>query len=124
MFAKSGKQRKDFYREMLVEVGLCIDLSEVEFGEKAMRFYDEVMDSLHRDHLLVFYSVGLLLSVLLARSSGSSAQLADDNLEVIYQYFENSLPLGGKFLKYAKDDTFFKCSLDGGRLSQINWPLA
>ncbi len=120
MFDASGKTRDQFYGDMCAELGMQASLDSADFGDEAIGFSDKVAGTLHEEHLLVAYSVKLLLKAIMARRPSNSASMADEDLEVVYKHFENSLPLCGKFMKYAKDDGFFNSSLDKGSLSEID----
>lgn len=118
MFAASGKTRSEFYRDMLVEAGIDMELSDAVFGEKAIEFYEKTVDSIHREHLLVFYSTGLLLRALATYYKDSSL-ITRKELRVMYGYFEDNFPLCGKFRSYTKDDTFFKSGIKGRCIPEL-----
>ncbi len=119
MFAASGKTRSKFYSDMLAEVGIRLGLMDVEYGDKAEAFYEKVMSSVHRDHLLVFYSVGLLLKTIMAGYPKDAPLPKRKVLEALYSYFEKNLPIRGKFLNYSKNDSFFKAGVKSGTLSEL-----
>ncbi len=118
MFAASGKTRSKFYRDMLAEVGIEPNLLSVEYGDQARAFYRKVVGSVHMDHLLVFYSVGLLLKTM-KMAYRKDTPFPKKELEVLYNYFEENLPLGGKFLDYSKNDSFFISGIERGTLSEL-----
>ncbi len=107
MFAKSGKTRHQFYQDMLTEAGIEIGFDSVDFGQKAVAFRKQAAASMHREHLLVFYSVEPFLRVYVSLHPRDSL-LADGKVEAFYRHFEAALPLAGKFRKYTKDDGLFK----------------
>ncbi len=119
MLEASEKTRFQFYENMCAELSLQGSLETADFGRKASDFFRKVMGTLHEEHLLVAYSVRLFLKALMARQPSDSATIPDQDQEVIYRHFENSFPLCGKFMKYAKDDNFFNSCLDNGILSEI-----
>ncbi len=103
MFVASGKTRHQFYQDMLLEVGIQMKLTDAEFGEKAMQFYERVAESVHAEHLLVFYSVGLLIRAYMAMDRKFSLPVADGELERIYRHFEKAIPLEKAFVEYASE---------------------
>ncbi len=120
MFAASGKTRSEFYRTMFAEAGIRLELSGTEFGDSARAFYRMADKSVHKEHLLVFYSVGLLLKVFKARHPGSDASATEEEIETMYRYFERNFPLGAKFVSSTKNDVIFKLSLDSKSLYERN----
>ncbi len=114
MFVASGKTRHQFYQDMLLEVGIQMKLTDAEFGEKAMQFYERVAESVHAEHLLVFYSVGLLIRAYMAMDHKCSLPIADEELEKIYRHFERAIPLGAAFIEYAADDAHFNSEIKAG----------
>ncbi len=119
MFATSGKTRKEFYGDMLADVGIELSLSSVEFGDGATIFYERVLESVHREHLLAFYSVGLLLRAVTEGHCKGVGSPDEEEHGALYRYFEMNFPLGGKFLKYAGDEILFKSVVEGGTLSEL-----
>ncbi len=118
MFAASGKTRKKFYRDMLAEVEIEPNLLSVEYSDQARAFYGRILGSVHKDHLLVFYSVGLLLKTM-KMAYRKDTPFPKKELEVLYNYFEENLPLRGKFLRYSRDDSFFISGIEKGTLSEL-----
>ncbi len=108
MFVAFEGKRNEFYRSMLAEAGNKLELSGAEFGENAEAFYEVADDSAHKKHLLVFYSVGLLLNVFNARYPGSDASATEEETEMMCRYFEKNLPLGAKFVNSANVGTMEK----------------
>lgn len=53
-------------------------LRNAEFGEKTAQFYRKACRSVHKKHLLVFYSIGFLIRAYMADSSRRSRQISDD----------------------------------------------
>ncbi len=119
MFEASGKTRSQFYDEMLAETGIQMNMEDADFGLKAENFFKDVVGTLHEHHLLVFYSVKLVLRLYRAACPSSSTQMAAEKLDLAYKYFERGIPLGETFLDYAKDDIFLRGSLEHGCLSEI-----
>ncbi len=78
MLLASSKTREAFYNTMLADAEIQKSLSNVEFGEGAKEFYMKVYKSMHREHLLVLYSVRLLLKVFSARHPSSSADATEE----------------------------------------------
>ncbi len=109
MFAKSNKTREDFYDDMLIEAGIEKELGCFEFGKKAMDFWHKATESVHRDHLLVYYAVELYLQAY-AAVNPKSVPISDENLETIYKHFEGRISFENTFEKYTKDDSHFKYS--------------
>ncbi len=120
MFQSSGKMRSQFYAELLTDMAIPVCLESVEFGAKAEHFYRSVVDTLHGEHLLVFYSVGLLLKVFKKRHPNSRTPLTEEEVEAMYQYFEKSLPLSERFMEYAIDESLLDYNFGGERLFQIS----
>ncbi len=108
MFVASGKTRHQFYQDMLLEVGIQINLTDAEFGEEAVRFYERVAESVHAEHLLVFYSVGLLIKACMSIDRDRSLPMADSELEKIFRHFERAIPLGAAFIRYASSKDLAK----------------
>ncbi len=103
MFGRSGKTRQEFYTAMLAEAGIVMELGTIGFGEAAASFLKAAMNSVHLEHLLVFYSVELLIQAYAAANPGHSP-LSDERVEAFYKYFEASIPLiDRKFRSYTKD---------------------
>lgn len=120
MFDASGKTRSDFYGEMAAEAGAQKDLESPDFGDGASRFCEKVVNSVHGEHLLVLYSVKLVLKLHEASFPGGNAPpIADEKLDLAYRYFERGIPLEDTFLDYAEDDVFLSYSLEQGDLSEI-----
>ncbi len=119
MFAASGKTRDEFYCDMLADAGIAVDFHNVEFGAAAEEFHAKAMASVHREHLLVFYSTGLLSKTLLDGYRKDGTALEEEELEVLYGYFEENFPLGSKFLNYAGDASLFKAGIKSGTLSKL-----
>ncbi len=119
MFSASRKTRYEFYQEMLIEVGLQMDLYDVEFGEKAMQFHEMAAKSIHEEHLLVFYSTGLLIKVYTAVNSKCKLPMAESELEKVYEYFERATPLDAVFVTYATDDGYFKSRIEEGFYPEV-----
>ncbi len=76
-------------------------LNDAEFGEQAMRLYERVAESVYADHLLVFYSVGLLTKACMSVNRDRSFPMADSELEKMFKHFERAIPLGAAFIRYA-----------------------
>ncbi len=106
MFERSGKTRQEFYAEMLEEAGIVMDFDAIEFGAPAMAFKRKALMSVHREHLLVFYLVELLIRAN-TTVNPKSFTLADQKVEALYKHFEAAIPLPAKFEKGTKDDTLF-----------------
>lgn len=120
IFEKAGKPRSEFYSEMTFEAGVQTDLESPEFGTKAVELYEKVVDSIHMEHLLVLYSVKLVLKLHEASClDGDFSLISDNKLNLVYKYFERGIPLGDKFLDYTEDEEFLSCSLQQERLSRI-----
>lgn len=119
MFAASGKKRLEFYNEMLTEAGISVDLEDVEFGDEAVNFFLRVANSMHREHLLVYYSAGLVSRLSAPSDPTMNEAMGEEKLDAICRYFENGMPLEDHFLEYSKDDIFLRCSLLEGHLSKI-----
>ncbi len=119
MFAASGKTRCDFYRDMLAEAGIEIGLGDAEFGEEAFSFLTRVANSVHREHLLVFYSAGLVVKLAKERDHSIDNASREEWLDAVCRYFESGLPLECQFFQYSKDSAFLNHSLEEGRLSQM-----
>ncbi len=118
MFLASGKTRVEFYKDILAKAGLSMELDEATFGEKALAFKDKLFGTLHREHLLVFYSTGLLLKALRA-NYGSHVFMTTLEYEEVYRYFEGNLPLATKFRSYAKDDDFLSSGIRNDHLKAL-----
>ncbi len=106
MFGKSGKTRQKFYSDMIAESGIVVGLSTIGFGEAAVSFLGLAMESMHPEHLLVFYSVELLIRAYAAAHPRSSP-LSNEELEKFYRHFEDAIPLSSKFEEYTRDDSLF-----------------
>ncbi len=119
MFAKSATTRHEFYYVMLKEARVEIEFDSIGFGASAAAFRRKAGMSMHREHLLVFYSVELFLKAYMELHP-RDAPIADEKLELFYRHFEEAIPLSGKFEKYAKDDALFKFSASRKRLPFIN----
>ncbi len=119
MFAASMKKRHDFYQGMLIEAGLQMSLYEAEFGERAMRFYESATKSIHKEHLLAFYSAGLLVKAYVTVHPKCSLPIADSELESIYEHFEEAMPLEAVFVNYAMDDGYFKSRVGEGFYPEV-----
>ncbi len=109
MFSSSNKTRNDFYDDMLLEAGIRKELGCFDFGERALAFRKRVRQSVHREHLLVYYSVELYLKACEAVNS-KDIRVSDAKLEEIYRHFEEKIPLMNTFDKYTKDDSYFNYS--------------
>ncbi len=107
MFAKSAKTREDFYNNMLLESGINVELGGIGFGEKAAAFEVEAMGSVHQEHLLVWYSVRLLLLAWKTFHPGCPP-IAENGLETLYKHFENEIPLCEKFSTYSESISHFE----------------
>ncbi len=105
MFVASGKTRDQLYQDMLLEVSTQMKLTDAEFGDEAMRFYQGVAKSVHAEHLLVFYSTGLLIKAYIAMNRKCSLPIADGELEKIYRHFEKAIPLERAFVEYASENS-------------------
>ncbi len=119
MFGKSGKTRHEFYRAMLSEAAFAAMFDGISFGEAAISFLKKTKKSVHQEHLLVFYSVELLIRAYAAAYPGSSP-ISDERLETFYQHFEAAIPLPAKFERYTKEDTLFLYSARHWLLPAIN----
>ncbi len=119
MFASSGKARLDFYKDMLTEAGIEMGLEDAEFGDEALNFFAKVANSVHKEHLLVFYSAGLVAKLAIERDPSKCNPWSEEWLDAVCRYFENGLPLEDQFIHYSKDCAFLKRSLEEGRLSKI-----
>ncbi len=119
MFAASGKTRLSFYKDILTEAGVEMELEDAAFGDKALSFLKSVLDSVHKEHLLVFYYAGLALKVSMARDPSAGSFQSEESLDAICRYFEEGIPLEGRFLQYTRNSAFLKHSLEEGRLSKI-----
>ncbi len=120
MFERSGKTRYEFYSEMLKEAGIIMEFDSISFGAAAMKFVGKAVTSVHREHLLVFYSVELLLRAHVAANPGG-APISDAKLETFYRHFEAATPLANKFKKYAEDDSLFVYSAKHWLLPSVDW---
>ncbi len=107
MFAKSSKTREDFYKEMLVESGINFELGGIEFGDKAAAFVREAMGGVHREHLLVSYSVRLLLQAWKVFHP-RCPPITESGLETLYRHFESAIPLCIKFSTYSVSISHFE----------------
>ncbi len=108
MFAKSGKARGAFYDDMAMETGLEAELINVQFGEGAIAFRLKAEQSVHREHLLVLYSVRLLLKAYASLNPGAPLP-AENAIEALYQYFEGVMPQTvERFDMYVKDNHAMK----------------
>ncbi len=101
MFAASGKTRSRFYRDILADAGIELSLGDIEYGDPAKTFYRMAMRSMHKQHLLVFYSVGLILKAY-SILHPSRAPLASNELEAFFQHFERNFPLVLVFRHYTE----------------------
>ncbi len=91
----------------------------VGFGAPAVAFMKRVMPSVHREHLLVFYSVELFKRAhAIARPRGGP--ISEERLETFYQHFEASIPLVDKFERYTKDISLFLYSAERWLLPVID----
>ncbi len=115
MFERSQKTRQQFYSDMIAEAGIPIGLNTIGFGEAAASFLKLAMKSMHREHLLVFCSVELLIRTYAAVRPGSPP-LLDKELEAFYKHFEYAIPLITKFGKYTREDDIFT-------YSAVHWML-
>ncbi len=120
MFRASGKTRMEFYSKMITEASVQEDIASADFGKRALDFHRKVRSSVHREHLLVLYSVELILKLYRAHYPEKGSSVSEETLEAVYKYFEHGMPLGTKFIDYTEDDTFLSYSLEEGRLSEIN----
>lgn len=118
MFTASGKTRNNFYGDMLVEEGIQMGPNDFVFGEGAMEFHEKIIYSVHKEHLLVFYSTRLLLKAFSAYYKGKNV-VTKKMLKEIYMYFEENLPLSGKFSSYTIDDSFFKSGIESKCLPKL-----
>ncbi len=119
MFEKSAKTRKDFYGDMLYEADIAMEADGISFGSVSAKFGRAAMESVHQEHLLVFYSVELLIRAY-ATARPRSSPISDDKLETFYRHFEAAFPLAGKFEAYANDDSLFIYSATHWMLPLIN----
>ncbi len=120
MFAASKKKtRHDFYQDMLIEAGLQMDFYDAEFGERAMKFSEAAAKSIHEEHLLVFYSTGLLIKAYTAVNPKCSLPMDDSELDKICKHFEEAMPLDAVFVKYATDDGYFKSRIVEGFYPEV-----
>ncbi len=110
MFARSGKARSAFYEELHVEDGLEVVLGNVQFGEGALTFKWKVERNVHREHLIVLYSVKLLRA---CASLNPGAPFPTKNVvESFYQYFEERIShLMERFDLYHRDSHAAKAIL-------------
>ncbi len=60
MFTASEKTRSELYRSSPLEANIEPELNGAEFGNGIKVFYSGAIKSVHKEHLLVFYSAGLL----------------------------------------------------------------
>ncbi len=97
MFGQSGKTRKSFYNDMLVELGLAEGLGVVDFGPPAMAFMKKVSGSVHREHLLVCYLVELARKLHTVRHA-RGLPMSDEEARRFYEYFEGEMPLSAAAL--------------------------
>ncbi len=107
MFKRSKKSREEFYNEMLVEAGVEIELGEVDFGEKAVAFGGKTIESVHQEHLLVWYSARLLLKAH-RTIYPTHRPISESALEILYKHFEDAIPLCGKFRQYSSSISHFE----------------
>ncbi len=98
LLKKSGKTREEFYGEVLAESG--VDLCAVDFGEKALAFQMRAAESVHQEHLLVWYSVELLKRAH-EELFGREAPMSDEVLASCYELFEEKIPLKGEEFERA-----------------------
>lgn len=119
MFAASGKTRSDFYKDILTDAGIKMELADAKFGDEALDFFKKVLTSVHRAHLLVFYSAGLALKLSSELDLHMGSSVGEERLDAICRYFEEGIPLEGRFLHYSRDSKRIKYSLEEGRLSKI-----
>ncbi len=119
MFEKSGKSRHNFYNDMLSEDKIEIGPEDIAFGSAAVAFAKRAMLSVHEEHLLVFYSVELLIRAhVTAHPRGSP--MSRERLETFYRHFEAAIPLAEKFEKYTKDSSLFLYNAEHWLLPSID----
>ncbi len=106
MFGKSGKMRREFYDEMLADAQIKVEQDGVSSGAVAVIFQKEASRSVHREHLIVFYSVELYLKAYRTANPWSPS-LSAKRLEELYEHFESEIPILDKFSRYAADQDFF-----------------
>ncbi len=119
MFEKSGKSRHEFYADMLFEAKIEVGPEDIAFGAVALAFREKAMVSMHREHLLVFYSVELLIRAHAAAHPRGSP-LSDARLETFYKHFEAAIPVRNTFKAYTKDDSLFLYSAKHWLLPSID----
>ncbi len=119
MFTKSTKTRHEFYYDMLTEAKIAPEINSINFGTNAITFQRRAEESMHMEHLLVFYSVELFLKAHIALHPRDSP-ISDEQIEAFYKHFEAAIPLVDKFERYAKDDSLFKFSACRRMLPLIN----
>ncbi len=101
MLAKSAKTRDEFHNEILMESGIHVELGEIDFGRKAVAFAVEVMGSVHREQLMLWYVMELLKNVYVGLE-GNSHPISEQVLSACYHFLEQELPLfEEKFERYT-----------------------
>ncbi len=92
----------------------------IDFGEKAAAFQRRAGESVHYEHLLVWYSVELLLKARKAIHP-KTRPITEEGLETFYRHFEDAIPLGGKFLKYSASMAHFEPDIRRWQLPSLNF---
>lgn len=114
MFGALGHTRDQFYGHMITETRLHVSPYNAEFGKRAREFFEEAIETLHEEHLMVFHCVQLLLKLHKASCPEDSIPITDEKLEVAYKFFKDAITIRGDFLYYTESDAFLSHRLKGG----------
>ncbi len=106
---------------MLSEAGIMMSFENIAFGKFALSFLQEAQMSMHREHLIVYYSVELFIRAH-AIAHRKSYPTSNERLDTFYGHFEAAIPLVAKFRKYSNDESLFVYSATHWFPPLINWP--
>ncbi len=121
MFRLSGKNRDEFYSQLFTDSGIDEGLIDIDFGESATMFEEDVGSTIHLESLLVWYSVKLLLKAY-GYMYPTGSPLTEEQVEGLYSHFENAIPLKEKLQAHCIDDSAMK-GLISELLPSISAPI-
>ncbi len=91
MFAKSAKTRHELYYCMLTEAEIDVEFDSIDFQASVTALRRRAGMSMHREHLLIFYSVELFLRAYMELHPRDSP-IAGDKLQLFYDHFRTPFP--------------------------------